>query len=97
MDGEGEVKCRSLSVTSGLIPDYVFEPNYNLPTLQEVDNYIKKNKHLPSVISAAQAKEKGSVDIGEFQIQLLKKIEELTLYLIDLSKKYETLKAQIQK
>jgi trimeric autotransporter adhesin len=70
--------------------DYVFEPNYKLPTLAEVEAYLVKHKHLEGVPSAAEVKEKG-IDLGDNQTILLKKVEELTLYMIELSKKVETL------
>jgi hypothetical protein len=71
-------------------PDFVFEPTYNLPTLSQVEAYITKNKHLEGVPSAAEVKEKG-IDLGDNQTILLKKVEELTLYMIELNKKVEVL------
>jgi hypothetical protein len=71
-------------------PDYVFEPTYNLPTLSQVEAYITKHKHLQDVPSAAEVKEKG-IDLGDNQTILLKKVEELTLYMIELNKKVEVL------
>ncbi|MFN0081893.1 MAG: hypothetical protein ACKVOM_05195 [Ferruginibacter sp.] len=71
-------------------PDYVFEPTNNLPTLNEVEAYITKHKHLQGVPSAAEVKEKG-IDLGDNQTILLKKVEELTLYIIELNKKVELL------
>ncbi len=67
-------------------PDYVFEEDYKLLTLQEVESYIKTYKHLPELISAEQAEKEG-IDIGATQTTLLKKIEELTIYLIEINKK----------
>ena len=66
-------------------PDYVFEPNYKLQTLPELEQYIKTNKHLPEVPSAEQVKENG-LSVGEMNAILLKKVEELTLHLIELEK-----------
>lgn len=62
-------------------PDYVFEEGYDLPTLESLREYVQENKHLPGVPSAAEMKENG-VDLGVMNMLLLKKIEELTLYLI---------------
>jgi hypothetical protein len=59
-------------------PDYVFEENYNLPSLTEVESYIKANKHLPEVPSAREMEEKG-INLSEMNMLLLKKVEELTL------------------
>jgi hypothetical protein len=70
--------------------DYVFEPTYKLPTLSQVEAYITKHKHLEGVPSATEVKEKG-IDLGDNQIILLKKVEELTLYMIELNKKVEVL------
>lgn len=69
-------------------PDYVFEDTYKLPSLQSVEQYIKVNKHLPDVPSAAEV-EKNNIDVAEMNIILLKKVEELTRYLIDQQKKYD--------
>lgn len=71
-------------------PDYVFSPEYKLTPLKEVESYLFKNNHLPDVKTAAEI-EKNGIDLGETQTILLKKIEELTLYMIDLNKKVEQL------
>ena len=67
-------------------PDYVFEKSYNLPTLEEIKTYIDQNKHLPEVPSAAEM-EKNGVKLGEMNMLLLKKVEELTLYVIEANRK----------
>jgi hypothetical protein len=66
-------------------PDYVFENTYKLPSLLEVGRYIRENKHLPDVPTAQEVKENG-LSLGEMNAVLLKKIEELTLYVLDLKK-----------
>jgi hypothetical protein len=66
-------------------PDYVFEPTYNLKPLAEIETYIKENKHLPEVPTAKEM-EKNGVQLGEMNMLLLKKVEELTLYVIELKK-----------
>lgn len=63
-------------------PDYVFDKDYDLSTLKEVKTYIDKNHHLPEIPSAAQVAKEG-INLGEMNTMLLKKIEELTLYLIE--------------
>lgn len=63
-------------------PDFVFLKNYKLPTLAEVKTYIDKNKHLPDMPSASEVNANG-LDLGEMNRLLLKKVEELTLYLIE--------------
>lgn len=68
--------------TWSIIPDYVFEKDYNLPTLEIVHDFVKKNKHLPDVPSARELNDKG-MNLAEMNLKLLKKVEELTLYMIN--------------
>ncbi len=65
--------------------DYVFDKNYNLKTLEEVETFINQNKHLPNMPSAKQVKEEG-IELGEMIKMQQEKIEELTLYLLQLNK-----------
>jgi carbonic anhydrase/acetyltransferase-like protein (isoleucine patch superfamily) len=74
--------------------DKVFESNYPLKRLSEVATYIKTNKHLPGVPSAAEVVEKG-VDVVQMDAKLLEKIEELTLYMIELKKENQEMKKEI--
>jgi hypothetical protein len=78
-----EVKVDLTGAMAG--PDYVFEKDYKLPTLEEIKSYIDQNQHLPGVPSAAEM-EKSGVKLGEMNILLLKKVEGLTLYLIEQDK-----------
>lgn len=71
-------------------PDYVFKPTYKLPSLNELEKYLQKNQHLPDVPTAIEV-EKNGIDLGDNQAILLKKVEELTLYMIELNKKVEAL------
>ncbi|MEM9337262.1 MAG: shufflon system plasmid conjugative transfer pilus tip adhesin PilV [Bacteroidota bacterium] len=71
-------------------PDYVFEADYDLRSLEEIETYVKKEKHLPEVPPAAEMEANG-VEVGEMNMLLLKKVEELTLHLIEQNKQ---LKAQ---
>lgn len=75
-------------------PDYVFEKDYDLSTLSEIEAFIKANKHLPEVPSAKEMEVNG-ISLGEMNMLLLKKIEELTLYLIDQNKKIEDLQKEV--
>ena len=75
-------------------PDYVFGENYDLKSLREVEQYINDHKHLPNVPSAKEIEEKG-ISIGEMNSILLEKIEELTLYIIELKKDNNELKSEI--
>lgn len=75
-------------------PDYVFNPLYRLKSLHDVEQFIMANKHLPDVPSANEVKKNG-VDLGATQAILLRKIEELTLYLIEQNKKIEALQNNV--
>ena len=77
-------------------PDYVFHPTYELRSLPSLEKYINENKHLPDVPSAEEVKKNG-VDMGETQSALLKKVEELTLYIIEQNKQQELEKAVLLK
>lgn len=68
--------------------DYVFDENYKLMDLNSLEKYIKKNKHLPEVPTTEEAISNG-IELKEMNILLLKKVEELTLHIIDLNKKIE--------
>lgn len=76
-------------------PDYVFEPCYKLLPLPELETYLLKNKHLPDMPSAVEVGKNG-IDLGNNQSILLKKVEELTLYMIELNKKVDTLDRENQ-
>ncbi|MES2777898.1 MAG: hypothetical protein V4722_27205 [Bacteroidota bacterium] len=67
-------------------PDYVFNKNYNLKPLSEIENFIAANNHLPNVPAAAEL-EKSGIALGEMQSKMMEKIEELTLYILQLNKK----------
>lgn len=75
--------------------DYVFEKDYNLMSLTEVEKFVNENKHLPGVQSAKELAENG-IDIGEMQSKQMEKIEELTLYIIDQNKKLVQQNDEIQ-
>ena len=91
---KGSIGCQELTVTSTGWADFVFDEKYKLPPLTEVEEYISKNKHLPGIPTEAEVKEKG-VSVGNISSKLLQKIEELTLYVIDLKKENDSLKAQL--
>lgn len=94
---EGKVGVRKLVVTqSPNWADYVFADKYKLLPLQDLETYIKQHQHLPDVPTTEEVSKNG-IDIGAMQPILLKKIEELTLYMIDLKKENEMLKKRIIK
>ena len=77
----GNIRAKEIKVETGW-SDYVFYPTYKLLPLAEVAKYIKTNQHLPDVPSAGEVAKNG-INVGETNALLLKKIEELTLYLIE--------------
>lgn len=81
----GTVKAKEVNITVSSWPDYVFRPEYKLMPLGEVENYIKVNGHLPNIPTEAEVDENGIL-LGELNASLLKKIEELTLYIISQEK-----------
>jgi len=92
---KGQVHAQEVKVDLNVPgPDYVFEKDYQLTSLEEIKNYIDQNKHLPEVPSAKEM-EKNGVQLGEMNMLLLKKIEELTLYVIDLKRENEVLKKRM--
>ena len=92
----GQVHAQEVKVSvTAPGPDYVLENDYPLSSLEEIKNYIDQNKHLPEVPSAKEM-EKNGVQLGEMNMLLLKKIEELTLYQIDANRKIEILQREIQ-
>lgn len=92
----GNIRSKKLIVTQNGWSDYVFNDGYNLRPLAQVESFIKENKHLPEVPTEKEV-EKNGVDVGETQALLLKKIEELTLYVIELKKENIEMKEEIIK
>lgn len=77
----GNIRAQSIKVETTNWPDYVFNEEYTLLSLPELKNYLDNNKHLPELPSAKQVETDG-VNLGEMNKLLVKKVEELTLYLI---------------
>ena len=92
----GQVHAQEVKVTVNAPgPDYVFEKDYQLTSLEEIKNYIDQNKHLPEVPSAKEM-EKNGIQLGEMNMLLLKKIEELTLHLLNQEKKFTAQEERIK-
>lgn len=92
----GRIKAGEIILDPALWPDYVFADDYNLISLKEVELFIKENGHLPEVPSASEVEEKG-VEVRRMNEILLKKVEELTLHLIQQQKEIDKLKEQLSK
>jgi hypothetical protein len=95
INSNGFVTAKKMVVSQSGWPDYVFSPGYKLLSLSELSVFISKNKHLPGIPSAKEVEEKG-ISIGDNQASLLKKIEELTLYVIELKKQADRQQQQIK-
>lgn len=93
---EGSIGARRVKVMQGSWADFVFQEDYKLPTLAEVEDYIKVNRHLPDVPSAKEVEKEG-LDVGEMNKRLLQKVEELTLYLIEMNDRNKELEKRISK
>lgn len=90
LDVLGTIRAKEVKVATGW-SDFVFEPDYKLKSLDQVEDFIKENGHLPDIPSAEEVEENG-ISLGAMDAKLLQKIEELTLYVIELKKENETLK-----
>ena len=84
-----------VDIDAGTGPDYVFEEDYNLISLEETKAYIKVNKHLPEVPSAKVMESEG-LELKDMSLLLLKKIEEMTLHQIELMEEVKALKAKVK-
>jgi hypothetical protein len=94
LDVAGKIICNEVEVTSvGKWKDYVFDNDYDLPKLHVVENFIAEYGHLPEIPSETEVLENG-YDLSEMDARLLQKIEELTLYVIDLKKEINQLKGE---
>ncbi len=91
-----KVRAREIRVDNDNWADYVFNKNYNLPTLEEVQKHIQEKGHLPNIPSTKEVKANG-IELGEMNKLLLEKIEELTLYILEQEKRIETLETKISK
>ena len=89
----GKVICEELKIklASSGWPDYVFSNDYKLMPLKELSAYIQSNKHLPNIPSAGEI-EKNGIEVGDMQKRMMEKVEELTLYILQLKKELDVLK-----
>lgn len=89
---DGKLVAKSVYVTTANWADYVFDKEYRLAPLAEVEAYVKANKHLPEIPTTCEVEEKG-IDVAAINTLLLKKVEELTLHLIEMNKRLEAVEA----
>lgn len=95
---DGKAICEELKVQLNTSwPDYVFSSNYNLLSLEELEKSINQNKHLPNIPSAADITADKGFEVGDMNRRLLEKVEELTLYIIGLSKENKALNVRLSK
>jgi hypothetical protein len=91
---EGKIRSKEIVVETGWA-DYVFAKNYKLPSLSDVEKYIKANSHLPEIPSAEEIQTNG-LKLGEVQTKMMQKIEELTLYIIEQNKTIVTMQKRLK-
>jgi hypothetical protein len=89
---DGTTKTKEVIVKPNVWSDFVFEPDYILPSLEEVEQHIKTNGHLKNIPSEKEVLKRG-IPIGEMNAKLLQKVEELTLYTIQQEKEIKRLKS----
>lgn len=92
---DGEVMAKELKVQVSVPADYVFESDYNLMSIGELSEYVQKNHHLPNVPSSSELVKNGW-EVGEMSNKLLEKVEELSLYIIQLDTENKELEKRIQ-
>jgi hypothetical protein len=90
----GKIRAQEIKVEAAPWPDYVFSNSYSLPTLHEIEKYIKEKGHLPGIPPAQEVKTDG-INLGEMNAKLLQKIEELTLHLIQMKKEMDIQQKEI--
>lgn len=94
---DGKMICEELKVQNSLDwPDYVFADDYNLMDLNELGNYIETENHLPGIPSASEIEAAEGFEVGEMQRLTVEKLEELTLYILELKKENDELKKRIE-
>lgn len=96
LDVCGTIRAKEIKVDLLGGCDFVFEKDYKLLSLSELETFVNKNKHLPEIASEKEMIENG-LNMKDFQLKLLQKIEELTLYTIEQNKEIKNLKKKVQK
>lgn len=94
LEVNGQIHAKSVKVDLKEWADYVFKDGYDLIRLREIENYINTYGHLPEIPSTTEVQNNG-IDLGQMNVLLLKKIEELTLYLIEKEHQVQGLQHQL--
>jgi len=94
LDVNGTIHSKEVKVDMSGWSDFVFKKEYNLPTLEQVEKHIAEKGHLENIPSEKEVLENG-ISLGEMNAKLLRKIEELTLYVIEMKKKNESMEKEI--
>lgn len=93
---DGKIICEELKVqVSSAWPDYVFEDDYTMPTLENLEAKVMSQKHLPGIPAAAQVEAQKGVEVGDMQKRLLEKVEELYRYLFQMNNENKQLKERL--
>jgi hypothetical protein len=92
---KGTMRAQELIIETANWPDYVFAGDYQLRPLEDVARFIEEHHHLPGIKSAKEMEASG-VAVGDTQKKMMEKIEELTLYVIELKKEIELLKRELK-
>lgn len=92
LDVNGNVRANQVTVNA-TGADYVFDSSYHLPSLDSLSDYIRLNHHLPG-IPAAKKMQKNGMNVGEVYTKLLAKMEEMTLYIVNLQHEVDTLQTE---
>jgi hypothetical protein len=92
---DGKLFAKEIEVKTNVWADFVFNSDYRLRPLSEVERFIKENNHLPDVPTETEVKDNG-INLAEMNAKLLQKIEELTLYVIEQQKRIELLENEIK-
>jgi hypothetical protein len=94
LEDNGLLRTREIRIDATSWADHVFHADYKLPKLKDVAKFIDENNHLPGIPSATELEENG-INVGEMQTLQMQKIEELTLYMIEMDQKMEAMQAEI--
>ena len=91
----GNIRAKEIKVEASHWPDYVFDETYKMMELKDLEKYIKENNHLPGIPKAKEVETDG-LKLGEMNKRLLKKIEELTLYIIEKDQQFNLLNNEVK-